>query len=72
MTQPIQICEFEREILEAMAGRRPALPWGAAVGAALEYLSGHRLVRQRLGVYEITEAGMALLGYAVLDADVNG
>jgi hypothetical protein len=34
------LCPYEIEILEECAGLRPAAPWGAAVGAALETLRG--------------------------------
>lgn len=34
------LVDFEWQLLEAMAGQRPALEWGGAVGAALECLTG--------------------------------
>lgn len=38
-----EMTEMEREVLEEVAGLRPPRPWGAAVGACLEFLqeSGH-------------------------------
>lgn len=62
MSEP---CEFEIELLEAMTGRRPAFPWGAAVGAALEFLKSSGLVARGVdGVYCVTEAGLAKLNAA--------
>lgn len=55
-----ELCDFERELLLAMAGKRPALPWGAAVGAALEFLSGAGLVECPAGRYQLTAAGQQL------------
>ena len=56
-----ELCEFEREMLESMDGKRPAKPWSAAVGAALEFLKGRGLVQLvwTTGSYELTEAGWA-------------
>ncbi len=53
------LVEFERELLQAMAGLRPAFSWGAAVGAALESLCGRRLVECVGGEYRLTDAGRA-------------
>lgn len=33
--------DFELQILRECAGELPSSPWGAAVGACLEYLTGH-------------------------------
>lgn len=52
-----ELCEFEWDLLDAMAGKKPALPWGAAVGAALESLCGFKLVQCTAGRYELTDAG---------------
>lgn len=35
---PSSPTDFERELLEELAGLRPPRPWGAAVGAALGFL----------------------------------
>jgi len=40
----MSLTDFEREILEECAGLKPARPWGAAVGAALETLRSDGLV----------------------------
>lgn len=51
------LCEFEVELLEAMDGLRPAFPWGAAVGQALECLEGSGHVVRSNGRYVLTEKG---------------
>jgi hypothetical protein len=51
-------CEFELTLLRSMAGQGEPLPWGAAVGAALEFLSGSGLVSCGAdGVYRVTDHG---------------
>lgn len=52
-----ELCTFEVELLEAMNGTRPAFPWGAAVGAALEVLKGRRLIAPIAGVLTVTDEG---------------
>ena len=55
------LVEFELKLLRSMVGLEPALPWGAAVGAALEALVGHGLVEMVSGLgYTPTEKGVAL------------
>lgn len=54
------LVDFELELLRAMAGKRPAFEWGAAVGAALEHLVSRRFVEQRGGEYVLTEAGRVI------------
>lgn len=54
-------CEFELQLLRSMAGLAPPMPWGAAVGAALEFLKGDGLVEQRCGTYSCTDKGLALV-----------
>lgn len=59
------LCEFEIEVLESLADIRPPIPWGAALGAALESLKGLgyvKLVSVHYGAeYQITEDGMNYL-----------
>lgn len=54
------LVDFEEQLLRSMVGLEPAIPWGAAVGAALEVLVGHGLVELVAGVYKPTEKGTAL------------
>lgn len=59
MSTPLNdLTDFEREILEELAGLRTPSPWGAAVGAALEALRGFGLVT-RAGI--ITPEGLRYL-----------
>lgn len=51
------LCEWELDILEECAGWRPASPWGAAVGAALEALRGRGLIDRGT----VTDKGLAAL-----------
>lgn len=55
------LVQFEVELMEAMNGERPAFPWGAAVGAALEALKGFGMVECVRGRYQLTAAGRAEL-----------
>ena len=55
------LCEFEVEVLASLAGAAPPQPWGAALGAALGFLKGRKLVSCTNGLYEITDAGRAEL-----------
>ncbi len=57
------LCDYEISILKVCAGIPvPGLQWGAAMGQALEFLSGSGLVhRSHQGVYSATEAGKELL-----------
>lgn len=52
--------EHEIEVLEALNGDRPHPPWGAWVGACLEFLSGAGYVTLPPN-YAITEKGKAFL-----------
>lgn len=51
---------FEREVLEEIAGLRPARPWGAAVGAAIDFLQDDGYVTRGYGP-KLTEKGKAAL-----------
>lgn len=42
MTKDLNLCGFDYEVLGMLNGAREGA-WGAAVGASLEYLSGHGL-----------------------------
>lgn len=57
---PHDLDDFELELLRAMAGKRPAFEWGAAVGASLETLKSRRLIEKRDGQYVLTDAGRAI------------
>lgn len=61
--------EHEREILEEIAGLRPARPWGAAVGAAYESLLGGGYIT---GPGELTHKGHAALSVPSADAEREG
>lgn len=61
-------CQFEIEILQETVGEREPRPWGAAVGAALEYLRGHGYL---LGT-ALTDKGRALLTEAPTAASNTG
>ena len=52
------LTEFELQILQECANLRPASPWGAAVGAALEFLTKEKYVTKR---WEVTEKGREAL-----------
>jgi hypothetical protein len=54
MSQPVA---FELEILRECAGEKPSRPWGAAVGAAREYLRGAGYIDSD----GVTDKGRALL-----------
>ena len=56
------LCDIEWEILEECAGLREPRPWGAAVGAVLEFLEGRGLTRR--GV--ITDKGRNALAKRVV------
>lgn len=43
-----KLTAYEREILEEAAGERPTRAWGAAVGAALEFLREHGYIDSQL------------------------
>ncbi len=53
------LCEFEVDVLASLAGVAPPQPWGAALGAALGFLKGRKLVSCTNGLYAITDAGRA-------------
>lgn len=55
-----EMTEMEREILEEVAGKREARPWGAAVGACLEFLWGNGYISREFGG-QVTEKGWAAL-----------
>ncbi|MES2384488.1 MAG: hypothetical protein V4593_08060 [Pseudomonadota bacterium] len=56
------LCDFEYQVLAMLDGSGPAMPWGAAVGAALGFLKGSGYVALAGGVrYTITERGRAAL-----------
>lgn len=63
----LTLVEFEWELLEAMAGQRPALEWGGAVGAALGCLKGLGYVEldfdREAGkmTYRVTQRGLDAL-----------
>lgn len=63
--------DFERQILRHLAGASsPALAWGAAVGAAIEWLHGNGYVTRRMAGgairYEISEKGKAIIAAETL------
>jgi hypothetical protein len=55
------LCDFELQVLRMLAGRGPSIPWGAALGAALEFLTGNGFATQREGVWVATERGIQRL-----------
>ena len=55
-----KLTKFEVDVLRMMTGG-PAVPWGAALSAALEFLVGDGLVEQEGTRYYITEAGRRAL-----------
>lgn len=55
------LCDFELQVLRMLAGRGPALPWGATLGAALGFLKGSGLVQIKDMTYTITERGLQRL-----------
>lgn len=56
-----EITEYERDILRALNGEKvPGLAWGAAMGAAIEFLRGRRLVSGYTDI-RITDAGRAMV-----------
>jgi hypothetical protein len=57
----IELCEYEVNMLRQMAGQIPAQPWGAAVGAVLEILSGQGYIARAKGKYDLTPKGRAEL-----------
>jgi hypothetical protein len=61
------LCDFEYGVLEAMTGKRTPLPWGAAVGAALECLRKDGMISLLGGVYTPTEKGLAALAKREFD-----
>lgn len=69
MTDIIKLCAFELRLLASMAGRHPPLPWGAAVGAALEYLKSDKLVQNVDGVYSPTALGIEYLDAHAVDVE---
>ena len=64
----MKLSEFEKDILRCLNGEDvPRLAWGAAMGEAIEHLSGRGYVRLSLrepgsARYVITPAGRAALG----------
>lgn len=50
---PLQVA-----ILTAMAGKGAPPPWGAAVGASLEYLTGHGYTHLNGSTWSITALGL--------------
>lgn len=61
-----KLCDFEFEVLESLAGLKPPVPWGAALGAALGFLKGRGYVEAVFIAgdgkhYRISQAGMDLL-----------
>lgn len=60
-SKPIDLCDFEIELLRSMAGEKPGQPWGAAIGAALGFLKGSGYVTSNNGAYSVTDAGRAVL-----------
>ncbi len=55
------LCEFEYRVLAMLAGEAAAIPWGAAVGAALGFLKGSGYVSFNGLGYDITARGRAAL-----------
>lgn len=51
------ITKFDIEILQEHAGEREVRPWGAAVGASLEYLRGSGYISGS----DVTDKGKAVL-----------
>ena len=54
----IKLIEMDWEILEECAGLRESSPWGAAVGACLDFLAGNGFINER---WEVTKMGLAAL-----------
>lgn len=63
----VKLCDFELDVLRMLNGTGPAIPWGAALGAALECLGGSGFIQStynedtRTLHYSITDRGRAAL-----------
>ena len=56
------LCEYEIKVLRHLRGDdMPDLNWGAAMGAAIEYLQGARLICINGNKYELTQEGVDFL-----------
>lgn len=55
------LIEYEIAVLEQIAGLRDDLPWGGAMGEAIEALQGHGLVMPRGRALAVTNGGRAFL-----------
>jgi membrane protein implicated in regulation of membrane protease activity len=56
-----ELVDIELELLQAIAGERPPLAWGGAVGQALEMLRGRGLVELGDRAWRVSAKGYALL-----------
>lgn len=57
-----ELCEYELKVLRVAAGEDvPDMSWGAAMGQALEFLRGRKLVRLEGHRYTATALGVELL-----------
>jgi len=60
----VKLHAVDIEVLSMLAGENDDLPWGAAVGASLEWLTGHGYCVKQPGngfVHQITDKGRAAL-----------
>jgi hypothetical protein len=55
-----KLCEFELKVLREVAGEIPPMPWGAALGQALENLKGSGYITSHFGGH-LTDKGKAAL-----------
>jgi hypothetical protein len=56
------LCEYEIKILRHLRGDdMPDLNWGAAMGAAIEYLQGVGFIYLDFSQYKLTKAGTEYL-----------
>ena len=54
------LADYEIQVLLSLAGKRPALRWGAALGQSLEVLVGFGFAELDEGTYRLTREGTAL------------
>lgn len=65
------LTDFELDVLEQLAGHRDDIPWGAAVGVAIETLIGHDMAGQRGRAVFVTGPGWARLAQRGTKKEMN-
>ena len=60
MTNAAVLTSYERNMLKSLAGFAPPRPWGAAVGAVLEYLRGHGYITPS---HHLTDKGLVEVAF---------